>query len=73
MLAGMKFTVEVEQEAGGRWIVEIPQVPGAMAHGEERSEAVAKAGALALRVLAERIEFGEHSTETEDAFSVASV
>lgn len=73
MVAGMKFTVEVEQEEDGRWIAEIPQVAGAMAYGESRSEAVARVEALALRVLAERIELGEESPEIEDVFSVATV
>jgi len=55
----MRFAVEIEQEVDGRWIAEIPQIPGAMAYGSTREEAVARAEALALRVLAERIEHGE--------------
>ena len=67
----MKFTVEVEQETDGRWIAEIPQIPGAMAYGAAREEAVARAEALALRVLAERIEHGEASPEIDQVFTVA--
>ncbi|MGH8095285.1 MAG: type II toxin-antitoxin system HicB family antitoxin [Chthoniobacterales bacterium] len=68
----MKFTVEIEQETDGRWIAEIPQIPGAMAYGTSREEAVGRAEALALRVLAERIEQGENSPEIDQVFSVAT-
>ena len=64
------FAVETEQETDGRWIAEIPQIPGAMAYGNTRAEAVARAQALGLRVLAERIEHGESSPEIEQVFSV---
>ena len=68
----MKFSVEVEQETDGRWIAEIAQIPGAMAYGSTREEAVARVEALALRVLAERIEQGEFSREIAQVFSVAT-
>ncbi|HXM32149.1 MAG TPA: type II toxin-antitoxin system HicB family antitoxin [Chthoniobacterales bacterium] len=68
----MKFTVEIEQETDGRWIAEIPQIPGAMSYGASREEAVARVEALGLRVLAERIEQGEISPEIEQVFSVAT-
>jgi predicted RNase H-like HicB family nuclease len=68
----MKFSVEVEQETDGRWIAEIAQIPGAMAYGSTREEAVARVEALALRVLAERIEQGELSPEIAQVFSVAT-
>ena len=45
------FTVEVEQETDGRWIAEIPQIPGAMSYGASWDEAVARVEALGLRVL----------------------
>ncbi len=67
----MTFTVETEQETDGRWIAEIPQIPGVMAYGSTRPEAVARAEALALRVLAERLEQGERSAEIEQVFAVA--
>jgi predicted RNase H-like HicB family nuclease len=66
------FTVETERETDGRWIAEIPQIPGAMAYGETRDEAVARVEALGLRVLAERIEKGETSPELQQVFSVAA-
>jgi hypothetical protein len=48
--------VENEREDDGRWIAEIPAIPGVMAYGENRNEAVSKAEALALRVMADRLE-----------------
>lgn len=46
----MKFTVETEQEADGRWIAEIVELPGVMKYGHSREEATLQAEALALRV-----------------------
>jgi predicted RNase H-like HicB family nuclease len=66
------FTVEIEQETDGRWIAEIPQIPGAMAYGSSRQEAVVRVEALGLRVLAERIEQGESSPEIDQVFAVAT-
>ena len=68
----MTFTVEIEQEDDARWIAEIPEIPGAMAYGHTREEAVTRAEALALRVLAERIEHGETSAVIDKVFSVAA-
>ena len=68
----MILHVETEQEDDGRWIAEIPQLPGVLAYGGTRPEAVAKAEALALRVLAERLERGEPSPELDQVFSVAA-
>ena len=57
----MNLTFETELETDGRWIAEVPELPGVMAYGKSEREAVGKAEALALRVLAERIEHGEAS------------
>ncbi len=57
----MQLTLEVEQETDGRWIAEVPEIPGAIVYGPTRAAAMAKAEALALRVLAERLEHGEAS------------
>lgn len=51
--------VEVDRETDGRWIAEIPELPGVLAYGASREEALTHAQALALRVLAERLEHGE--------------
>jgi predicted RNase H-like HicB family nuclease len=50
------YKVETERETDGRWIAEIPDLPGVMAYGSTENEAVEAAQALALRVLADRIE-----------------
>ena len=55
----MSFEIEVEQETDGRWLAEIPDLPGAMAYGDNSEEAVQNVQALGLRVLADRIEHGE--------------
>jgi predicted RNase H-like HicB family nuclease len=51
--------IETEREEDGRWIAEIPEMPGVMAYGETMEDAVAKAMALAIRVTADRLENGE--------------
>lgn len=51
--------IEIEQETDGRWLAEVPALAGVMAYGETPADARAHAEALALRVLAERIEHGE--------------
>lgn len=55
----MKLTVEVEREEDGRWLAEVLELPGVLAYGQSPQEAIAKTEALALRVLAERLEHGE--------------
>jgi predicted RNase H-like HicB family nuclease len=53
------LTLEVDREADGRWIAEVPDLAGVLAYGETREEAIAFAEALALRVLADRLEHRE--------------
>lgn len=55
----MNFTIESEQETDGRWIAEVVDIPGALAYGQSQQEALARVEALALRVIAERLEHGE--------------
>jgi predicted RNase H-like HicB family nuclease len=55
----MQYQIELEREDDGRWIAEVPDIPGVMVYGRDRAEAVAKVQALALRVLADRLEQGE--------------
>ena len=68
----MNFVIETEKENDGRWICEIPEIPGAMAYGKTRSEAIAKTESLALRILADRIEHGENVPGMDALFSVAA-
>jgi len=58
----MNFRIELEQENDGRWIAEIVDLPGVMVYGKTKDEAMLKVQALALRVLAERIDAGEVSS-----------
>ena len=55
--------IEIERETDGRWIAEAPELPGVMAYGSTRDEAIRKAEALALRVIADRLEHGEEVIE----------
>ena len=55
----MDFRIECEREVDGRWLAEVPQLPGVLAYGADANEAMAKAEILALRVLAEHLEHGE--------------
>ena len=63
--------VEIEQEADGRFIAEVPQLPGVMVYGQSREEAVLKVEALALRTIADRLERGEPVPDLSDIFSAA--
>ena len=63
--------IETERETDGRWIAEIPLLPGVMAYGDSRDLAVAKVEALALRVLADRLEHGERIPELSELFTAA--
>ena len=58
----VSFPIEIEREEDGRWIAEIPDLPGVLSYGTTRDEAIAKVQALALRVLAERLEHAEAPT-----------
>lgn len=55
----MHLTVETEREEDGRWIAEVRDLAGVLAYGETRDQAIARAEALALRVLADRLEQAE--------------
>jgi predicted RNase H-like HicB family nuclease len=56
----MDFHIEYELENDGRWLAEVPEIPGVLTYGATADEAMAKAETLALRALAERIELGEN-------------
>ncbi|MEO8248865.1 MAG: type II toxin-antitoxin system HicB family antitoxin [Burkholderiales bacterium] len=55
----MNFTLECEREEDGRWLAEVPELPGVLAYGKSAEDAMAKAQVLALRVLADQLEHGE--------------
>ena len=58
------YRIETERETDGRWIAEVIDVPGVLAYGTTEKEAIASAQALALRVLADRIEQEKEPTDT---------
>jgi predicted RNase H-like HicB family nuclease len=70
-MAAGKFVVELEREADGRWIAEVVALPGVMAYGDTREEALARAEVLALRVLADRLEHGEAIPAVSNLFEAA--
>lgn len=68
----MGLTIETEQEDDGRWLAEVPQLSGVMAYGQTRVEAIDHVKALALRVIADRLEHGEPVPELEQVFAVVA-
>jgi predicted RNase H-like HicB family nuclease len=60
----MNFTVETELEDDGRWLAEVPELPGVLAYGATRDQATSRAQVLALRVIAERLEHNEAKPQT---------
>ena len=67
----MDFRVELEREDDGRWIAEVSELPGVLVYGETVEQAQAKAQALALRVLADRLDHGEAVPFESVSFSAA--
>lgn len=61
--------IEIERETDGRWIAEVPELSGVLGYGNTQQEAVAKVEALALRVLADRLEHGESIPELKELFT----
>jgi predicted RNase H-like HicB family nuclease len=66
----MKLKIEIDRELDGRWIAEVPDLPGVMCYGQSRAEALSKVESLALRVLADRIEHGEEVPAAAEAFLI---
>lgn len=68
----MRFNVELERDNDGRWIAEVPELPGVLAYGATKPETQAKVQVLALRVVADRLEHGEAGPDPLDiSFNVA--
>jgi predicted RNase H-like HicB family nuclease len=64
--------IDIEKEDDGRWIAEVTDLPGVLAYGKSREEAIAKVEALALRVIADRIDHGENIPELDELFAVTA-
>jgi len=62
--------IDIEKEEDGRWIAEVSDLPGVLAYGNTRVDAIAKVEALALRVIADRIDHGETIPELDELFAV---
>lgn len=62
--------IEIEREDDGRWIAEVPDLPGVMVYGATRQDALSKVEALALRVIADRLDHGETIPELDELFAV---
>jgi predicted RNase H-like HicB family nuclease len=66
----MPLTIEVEQEDNGRWLAEVPELPGVLTYGQTRQEAIDRVQALSLRVLADRLDHGEPVPQMSNVFAV---
>lgn len=66
----MNYQIEIDREEDGRWIAEIPELPGVLVYGDTEEEVKSKVEALALRVIADRLE-REHSTADHVRFAIA--
>ena len=66
----MPLTVEVEQEVDGRWLAEVPELPGVLVYGQSRQEAIDRVQAFSLRVLAERLDHGEPLPQLANVFAL---
>jgi predicted RNase H-like HicB family nuclease len=64
--------IETERETDGRWIAEVPDLPGVMVYGQTREEAITRVEALALRVIADRLDYGETIPELAALFAVSA-
>jgi predicted RNase H-like HicB family nuclease len=64
------FAIEVEREEDGRWLAEVTDLAGVLAYGQTRNEAVDRVQALALRVLADRLDHGESVPQMDNVFAV---
>jgi predicted RNase H-like HicB family nuclease len=62
--------IEIDREEDGRWIAEVPDLPGVTTYGQTRAEALSKVEALALRAIADRLEHGEAIPELTELFAV---
>ena len=68
----MPLTIEIDQEDDGRWLAEVSELPGVMTYGKTRQEAIDRAQALSLQVIADRLEHGETVPQMKEVFAVPS-
>jgi len=58
----VNLQIEVEREEDGRWLTEVPELPGVLAYGQTREEAIVRVKSLTWRVLTDRLEHGENES-----------
>jgi len=66
----MPLTIEIDQEEDGRWLAEVPELPGVLTYGQTRQQAIDRVQALGLRVLADRLDHGEPVPQMDAVFAV---
>ena len=66
----MPLAIEIEQETDGRWIAEVPDLPGVLSYGRTREEAIERVQALSLRILADRLDHGEPVPQMSSVLAV---
>jgi predicted RNase H-like HicB family nuclease len=66
----MPLTIEIEREDDGRWLAEVPELPGVLSYGKTRQEAIERVQILSLRVLADRLDHGEAIPLMDSVFAV---
>jgi len=71
LMEEVAMRIEIERETDDRWIAEVPDLPGVMAYGGSREDAIAKVEALALRVIADRLDHGEAVPELRELFALS--
>jgi len=71
-IEAMNLRIETERETDGRWLADVPDLPGTTCYGANQAEAIAKVKTLALRVIADRLEHGEEIPAAAEMFSLAA-
>jgi predicted RNase H-like HicB family nuclease len=66
----LPLAIRIDREVDGRWLAEVPELPGVLAYGETPQEAIARAQALSLRVLADRLDHGQPVPQMANVFAV---
>ncbi len=66
------YRVETELETDGRWIAEVPELPGVLAYGASRDAAIRRAMSLSLRMLADRLDHGELLPQVDNVFAIVA-
>jgi predicted RNase H-like HicB family nuclease len=64
------LTIAIEQEDDGRWLAEVPELPGVLTYGQTRQQAIERVQVLSLRVLADRLDHGESIPLMDSVFAV---